>query len=168
MKDSRWMIGISMNSERNSRMPLGTTGRTIEQWGIYENMDFKGPWDPAYMHFLLTDESGCGIDGARIRNKRKVEKDISTVASKHVSMRVKTKPISDVQLHVPHTIVTSSVVNRDEPTPHHENVTSRWMGMSVKDKEEADGVKEKKTSLEEEKIIWKEKKMLRRMTNLQS
>jgi len=42
-----------------------------EQWGVYESMDFEGPWDPAYLHFLLMDESGCGVDGARIRNKRK-------------------------------------------------------------------------------------------------
>ena len=41
----------------------------FEQWGIYENMDFKGPWDPAYMHFLLTDESGYAIEGARIRQQ---------------------------------------------------------------------------------------------------
>jgi len=122
----------------------------FKQWGIYANSDFKGPWDPAYMHFLLTDESGCGVDGANIRNKRKEESDISPVASKHVSLRVKTKPISDVHLHVPHTIVTSSVVNRDESTPHHENVTSWWKGMSVKDEEAADGVKEKETSLEEQ------------------
>jgi len=66
-----------------------------------------------------------------------------------MSFRVKSKPISDVHLHVPHTIVTSSVVNRDESTPHHENVTSRWKGMSVKDEEAADGVEEKETSLEE-------------------
>jgi len=111
-------------------------------------MDFQGPWDPEYLHFLLTDESGCGVDGARIRNKRKGEKDISNVASKHMSLRVKIKPISDVHLHVPHTIVTSSVANRDELTPHHENVTSRWMDMSVKDEEAKDGVKEKKKSLE--------------------
>jgi len=83
------------------------------------------------------------------KNKRKEESDISPVVSKHMSLRVKSKPISDVHLHVPHTIVTSSVVNRDELTPHHENVTSRWKGMSVKDEEAADGVKDKETSLEE-------------------
>jgi len=43
----------------------------FKQWGIYANSDFKGPRHPAYMHFLLVDESGCGVDGANIRNKRK-------------------------------------------------------------------------------------------------
>jgi len=38
-----------------------------EEWGIDENSDFEGPWDPAYMHFLLTDESGCGRTNARKR-----------------------------------------------------------------------------------------------------
>jgi len=105
------------------------------------------------MHFLLTDESGCGVDGANIRNKCKEVSDMSPMASKHVSLRVKSTPNLDAHLHVPHTIVTSSVVNRDESTPHHENVMSRWKGMSVKDKEIADGVKEKETSLEEKENL---------------
>jgi len=89
-----------------------------EEFGAYLS-GFTGPDDPEYIKTL-------GSIRNVNTNRRKGDDDISEGSPKHVSIMVKESPI--VQLHVPNTIVNSSVTTRDEQAPHLINVTSWWTG----------------------------------------
>jgi len=102
-----------------------------ETYGAYDS-DFQVPTDPDYLHFLLTE----GLVEVMNNNRRKGDDDIYKGSAKHVSIRVKESPI--VPLHVPNTVVTSSVKIRDEQAPHLINVTSWWMGDKEKENKDDD------------------------------
>jgi len=99
-----------------------------EEFGAYIS-GFTGPDDPEYIKTL-------GSIRNVNTNRRKGDDDISEGSPKHVSIMVKENPI--VQLHVPNTIVNSSVTTRDEQAPHLINVTSWWTGTEEKEKKDDD------------------------------
>jgi len=81
-----------------------------EDFGVDQHEFYEGPQNPEHLHHLLTDDV---LGGSRVRNRCTGDEDLPNTNSKHASMRVKSKTLLDVQLHVPNTRVTSSVTNRN-------------------------------------------------------